>query len=88
MKNLILTVFLFPLFGCLQQEAKVTPPNIIFILADDIGQTQLGCYGGPYHTPFIDDFATQGMQFTQAYFLANYLEYFCTKCIIPEMHRF
>jgi len=67
MKNLILTVFLFPLFGCIQQDAKVAPPNIIFILADDIGQTQLGCYGGPYHTPFLDDFASQGMRFTQAY---------------------
>ncbi len=67
MKNLILTFFTISFFGCTQQEEKVTLPNIIFILADDIGQTQLGCYGGPYQTPFLDNFASEGMRFTQAY---------------------
>ena len=42
-------------------------PNIVFILADDLGWNQLSCYGGPYHTPNIDALAGQGMRFTQAY---------------------
>ena len=67
MKNLILTFFTISFLGCIQQEEKVASPNIIFIMADDIGQTQLGCYGGPYQTPFLDNFASEGMRFTQAY---------------------
>ena len=47
--------------------ADKSKPNIVFILADDLGWNQLGCYGGPYNTPNIDRLATQGMKFTQAY---------------------
>lgn len=43
-------------------------PNIVFILADDLGYTDLGCYGNPFNkTPHIDALARQGMLFTQAY---------------------
>ncbi|MEM1137736.1 MAG: sulfatase [Bacteroidota bacterium] len=49
----------------IQETRKL--PNILFILADDLGWSQLGCYGGPYSTPNIDQFATEGMLFTQAY---------------------
>jgi arylsulfatase A len=43
-------------------------PNIIFILSDDHGWTQLGCYGSNYYeTPNIDRLAKQGMRFTNAY---------------------
>ena len=43
-------------------------PNIIFILADDLGWRDLGCYGSTYHkTPNLDSLAQQGMRFTQAY---------------------
>jgi len=39
-----------------------------FILADDLGQHQLGCYGSKYYeTPSIDRLAAQGMKFTRAY---------------------
>lgn len=42
--------------------------NIIFILADDLGCPQLGCYGSDYYqTPNIDRLAGGGMRFTQAY---------------------
>lgn len=43
-------------------------PNVLFILCDDMGYGDLGCYGQPYiDTPNIDTLASQGMRFTQAY---------------------
>src|SRR5213595_1330016 len=43
------------------------PPNILLILADDLGFSDLGCYGGEIHTPNIDRLASQGVRFTQFY---------------------
>lgn len=46
----------------------VQKPNIILILADDLGWGELGCYGNTYNeTPNLDKLATQGIKFTQAY---------------------
>lgn len=43
-------------------------PNIIFIMADDLGYGDVGCYGQKYiHTPNIDSLAANGVRFTQAY---------------------
>lgn len=48
--------------------AKKTPPNVVIILVDDLGWRDLQCYGSDlYETPFIDKFATTGMQFSDAY---------------------
>jgi arylsulfatase A-like enzyme len=44
------------------------PPNIVLILADDLGWADLGCQGADLHeTPRIDAFARDGLRFTQAY---------------------
>ena len=44
------------------------PPNIIFILADDLGYADVSCYGRPdFSTPNIDRIAVQGLRFLQAY---------------------
>src|SRR5438105_10249634 len=44
------------------------PPNILFILADDLGWADLGCYGSTfYETPNLDRLAREGTRFTQAY---------------------
>ncbi|MFN5756198.1 MAG: sulfatase-like hydrolase/transferase [Planctomycetia bacterium] len=44
------------------------PPNIVFILADDLGVNDLGCYGRSEHrTPHLDRLASEGMRFTSAY---------------------
>ncbi|MEQ8786951.1 MAG: sulfatase [Pirellulaceae bacterium] len=44
------------------------PPNVLFILIDDLGWADLGCYGNKFHeTPQIDGLAKQGMLFTDAY---------------------
>lgn len=43
-------------------------PNIIFILIDDMGWTDLGCYGSSfYETPHLDTLAAEGVRFTEAY---------------------
>ena len=42
-------------------------PNIIFILADDLGYSDLGCYGGEIATPNLDSLAANGLRFTQFY---------------------
>ena len=49
-------------------QKKDSKPNIIFILCDDMGYGDLGCYGQPFiRTPHIDAMASEGMRFTQAY---------------------
>ena len=48
--------------------SKQHPPNIVFILADDLGWKDLGCYGSEfYETPNLDRLAKEGMRFTDAY---------------------
>jgi arylsulfatase len=42
-------------------------PNVIFILADDLGYSDLGCYGGEIPTPQLDRLAANGLRFTQFY---------------------
>jgi len=75
MNKIVLTsalslTFIFPQPG----DAKITTgnkiikPNIIFILADDLGYGDLGCYGQKLiETPNIDKLAAEGMRFTQHY---------------------
>ena len=49
-------------------EEKEVRPNIVFLLADDLGWTGLRCFGSDfYETPHLDEFAKQGMKFTNAY---------------------
>ena len=55
--------------GLSNSNSKANPkPNVIFILIDDMGWTDVGCYGSTFHeTPHIDRLAEQGMKFTDAY---------------------
>jgi len=68
-----LLVFSLLVIGCsflpsgLAQVAD-RPPNILFFLVDDLGWTDLGCYGSSfYETPNVDRLAAEGMRFTDAY---------------------
>jgi arylsulfatase A-like enzyme len=50
------------------RAAASTKPNILFILADDLGWRDVGCYGSPFcETPHLDRLAREGLRFTQAY---------------------
>lgn len=50
------------------RRAAVQPPNIVFILADDLGYGDLGCYGQrQIQTPRLDALAAEGVRFTQCY---------------------
>ena len=42
-------------------------PNVILIMADDMGYSDIGCYGGEIHTPNLDKLAAGGLRFTQFY---------------------
>lgn len=54
--------------GAWAQQQQPTKPNIVFIMADDLGYADVSCYGRrEYQTPNIDRIAKEGMQFMQAY---------------------
>ncbi|PHQ36932.1 sulfatase [Rhodopirellula bahusiensis] len=58
-------VALAPAFATAETSNR---PNILFILADDLAWSDLGCYGHPWHdTPHLDRLASDGVRFTQAY---------------------
>lgn len=62
---------IFYVLACSLQAAD-TPPNIIFILADDLGYTDVACFGSQYYeTPHIDKLATQGMRLTRHHHCQN-----------------
>jgi len=60
--------FLSALAGAAAAFPQQRPSNVVFILADDLGWGDLGCYGHPHiRTPNLDRLAGQGAQFTQFY---------------------
>ena len=68
---LILTVICFVFAGC-QPVKKLSKkhaerPNIILIMSDDMGYSDIGCYGGVINTPNLDNLAKKGLRFTQFY---------------------
>jgi len=71
MKHLITFLVACLLLGpasCSGPHSRESQPNILFILVDDLGWADLGCYGSSYHeTPHIDRLAGESMRFTSAY---------------------
>ncbi len=58
-------LFLFAVIGPAAAEGR--PPNIVVILADDMGYSDIGCFGGEIRTPNLDALAAGGVRFTQFY---------------------
>ena len=64
---------LFSLFFCLlcslliPSKAERCRPNIMLLFVDDMGYSDLGCYGGEIKTPHLDQLARNGIRYTQAY---------------------
>ena len=66
-------------------DTSQAKPNIIFILADDLGFNQIGCYGDtPIKTPNIDRLAKNGIRFTQAYSAIRFVRLREFRCLRDE----
>ena len=53
--------------GCGSKTSEDYRPNIIVIMADDMGFSDIGSYGGEISTPALDNLASEGIRFTQFY---------------------
>lgn len=70
MRNLYLLVAIIVLYSCNKETPKPNEkerPNIVIIMADDLGYSDLGCYGGEIQTPNLDAMAKSGIRFNQFY---------------------
>ncbi len=73
--RLFILAFLLSCVSCQKEKKKAVQkgteepqkPNIILILADDLGWSDLGCYGSEINTPVLDSLAYSGLRFTQFY---------------------
>ena len=64
-QSLVLVTFLLMAHGL--ALAQGDRPNFLLIVADDMGYSDLGSYGGEIKTPVLDDLAQQGMRYTNFY---------------------
>src|SRR4051794_25272433 len=53
--------------AALTAKGEVRRPNILIILADDLGYSDIGCFGGEVRTPNLDSLAREGVRFTSFY---------------------
>jgi arylsulfatase len=60
-------LLVLPLANQLMAAGGKSPPNIVLIMSDDMGYSDLGCYGGEINTPTLDGLAENGLRFTQFY---------------------
>ncbi|MBN1125724.1 MAG: sulfatase-like hydrolase/transferase [Sedimentisphaerales bacterium] len=70
LKGLGLATASLSLSGCLgslQGSGTTRRPNIVLIMSDDMGFSDIGCYGGEINTPTLDTLAAGGLRFTQFY---------------------
>jgi arylsulfatase A-like enzyme len=67
MKSICLILPLLLSSLALRDAAAADKPNFLIILADDLGFSDLGCYGGEIETPNLDSLAKNGLRFTQFY---------------------
>ncbi len=58
---------IYPRLSAAQEKTGGARPNIILIMSDDMGYSDLGCYGGEIHTPNLDSLAMHGLRYTRFY---------------------
>lgn len=63
----VLAVCVFCFLSCADSNDTPDRPNIILIMADDMGYSDIGCYGGEINTPNLDKLASNGLRFKQFY---------------------
>ena len=69
LKSAVILTAICTLLSC---SGKPPPgPNIVLIMGDDIGFSDIGCYGGEIRTPNIDRLAREGIRFTTFYNMAK-----------------
>lgn len=67
-KNILIAIVPFLFCFCSPQKSEeVQKPNILIILADDLGYSDIGCFGGEIETPNLDKLAENGIRFTRFY---------------------
>ncbi|TLP74397.1 hypothetical protein ES765_16150 [Maribacter sp. ACAM166] len=67
-KHVVLTCCIsLAVIGCKNDQLQKKRPNIILIMSDDMGYSDIGCYGGVINTPILDGLAKNGLRFTQFY---------------------
>ncbi|MCO8123597.1 sulfatase-like hydrolase/transferase [Stieleria sp. TO1_6] len=66
-RSLICLCWLLVIAAAGRADCFADPPNVLLILADDLGFSDLGCYGGEIQTPQLDSLAETGLRFTQFY---------------------
>ena len=67
MNNLKLFIFIIFFFGAIESMKAQQRPNIILIMSDDMGYSDIGCYGSEIKTPVLDGLAKNGLRYTQFY---------------------
>ena len=66
-RALVILSVLVPFLIPVKRSAAAERPNIVLVMADDLGFSDLGCYGGEIETPTLDSLAANGLRFRQFY---------------------
>mgnify|MGYP003310173707 CR=1 FL=1 len=64
MHRVLFAILVMTSISCLGKDDR---PNFVIIMADDMGLSDLGCYGGEIATPHLDQLAQNGLRFTHIY---------------------
>lgn len=65
--SFLIFLVIVSIFSCSPDSERNKKPNIILIMSDDMGFSDIGCYGSEINTPQLDDLAANGLRFTQFY---------------------
>lgn len=69
--NVLLCILLFSCYQKKEKETITNKPNILLIVADDLGYSDIGSFGGEIQTPVLDRMASEGMRFSNFYVMPN-----------------